>query len=138
MGVNGDMQKRGVPIYLMVSGVVIYIISLLMPWFTVTLGYILGFHFKGYLFLLLFIYPLYTAIRNVPIHQTYGLFCGIIPVGVLIVLYVRYTGTNDALDVAISKASFGYYTAFIGCVLVLVAIFMKLKRQGYVQSREGE
>ena len=132
------MHKRGLPVFMMVGGIMLYAISILMPWITVGLGYIPGFEFNAYLLLVLFIYPLYTFIRNVQIHQTYGSFCGIIPIGVLVVLYFNFTGQSDMLGVTVARASFGFYTAFIGCLLVLIAIFMKLKRQNDVKSEKDE
>ena len=124
------VQKRGLPVYLMIGGAIIYILSILMPWFTFGLGYIYGFEFRSYLLLIAFIYPLYTFIRNIPIHQTYGVFSAIIPVAVLIVLYFSFTAKNEELDMVVARATFGYITAFFGCLLVLVAVFMKLRRQG--------
>lgn len=138
MGVNGKVNKRRLPIYLLVIGVILYALSILMPWMTIGLGYIPGFEFNAYLLIILFIYPLYTFIRDVPIHQTYGLFCGVIPVGVLVVIYFMYTGKDAALDVALVRASFGFYTAFVGCILILAAIFMKLRMQNRLNTEKDE
>lgn len=132
------MQKRGLPVYLISGGVIIYILSILMPWFTFGLGYFYGFEFRSYLLLIAFIYPLYTIIRNVPIHQTYGLFSAIIPAAVLVVLYFSFTGKNEELGIAVARATFGYYTALIGCLLVLIAVFMKLRRQGMIDTEKDE
>lgn len=132
------MGKRGIASYVMIAGVVIYIISMLMPWITLGFGTIPGYEFRSYLLLILFIYPVYTVIRNVYMNPRYGAFCGIIPIGVLGMLYMNLTGKDEELEVAVAKATFGYYTAIVGVVLVLVGVFMKIRKQNRETIRETE
>lgn len=132
------MHKRGSAIYLMITGVLLYILSLLMPWITVGFGELPGYAFHFYVQLIFFIYPVYTVIRNVSMSRRYGLLCGIVPIAALVMFYFSVTGKNDALELTVVKASFGYYTALFGSVLVLIGIFMKLRTQNKTRERESE
>lgn len=132
------MEKRGAPSYVMIAGVVIYIISILMPWITIGFGNVPGYAFRSYLLLILFIYPIYTVIRNVYMNPRYGAFCGIIPIGVLGMLYINITGDEEELEVAVAKATFGYYTAIVGVLLFLVGVFMKIRKQNRGAARNTE
>jgi hypothetical protein len=124
------VEKFGKGGALIVGASALFVISLFLPWFkieffiTQTMS---GFEQEGYLFLVLFAYPLYSVLANKPLHQ----LGGYISSGAAVVFMLVYMFTGDEmLGETITRfdfAAFGLYLGFLATIGLVAGVYLKSK-----------
>lgn len=118
------LEKWGKGGTVIVAATVLFVISLFMPWVEFILS-VNGFQQEGYLVLILFAYPLYTALAGKPINAIAGYLCGLAAlVGMILFLNSK---SGDVFGQSFNAAASGMYVAIAACVVLLIGVFLKTK-----------
>ncbi|MFB4170107.1 hypothetical protein ACE1TG_19330 [Virgibacillus sp. JSM 102003] len=119
------LKKRSTADLLILLSTILFIVSLFFPWvslaFTDSAN---GFAHRGYIILILFIYPIFTVYAK----KTPGLLglAGSLAAAVFLLYYIvqvsqHYMGEN------VSKAEFGLYLGFVSSIVLVIGVLLKIK-----------
>ena len=111
---------------LVIIATAIAFISLFFNWIDAGFIAVNGFQQQGYLFLLLFIYPLIQVLRKEQINKIAGLSCSVIAI-IGIIVYIMSKNINF-LGKVINMASTGTYVFALAGIILLVGV-LKQKKQ---------
>ena len=128
-----DLKSLGLGEKIILGSALAAIISLFLPWISM-LGFgVDGWHLRGYLLLLLFIYPVIGVFNTKGLHKVAGIICGAIALAVVI-WYVEckslgdggVVGGDDGVPLK-SILAFGLYL-FVASTIGLIVGAVKYKR----------
>lgn len=105
---------------LIFSSNVLAVLSLFMPWADLGIFRVSGFQQDGYLFLVLFMYPLYKLLKNAPINKTIGLISSV----AALVLSIMFLSSKsvDIFGSTVNAAGIGIYIFVISSIGLIFGV----------------
>ncbi len=99
---------------------VIAILSLFMNWVDAGIVRLSGFQQQGYLFLILYIYPVYKLLKGDELGKVSGLLCGILA----IISGIAYLGSKsiDFFGTTVNAGGTGIYIFIIASVILTIGV----------------
>ncbi|MBP1948954.1 hypothetical protein [Virgibacillus litoralis] len=119
------LKKRSIGEVLIINSTILYIISLFLPWvnlaFTDSAS---GFAHRGYIVLVLFIYPIFTVYTK----KSPGLLgiAGSIAAAVFLLYYIIQV-SQHYMGESVSEAGSGLYLALLSSLILVTGVILKLK-----------
>ncbi|MGM8214937.1 hypothetical protein ACLIA0_05100 [Bacillaceae bacterium W0354] len=118
------LEKWGKGGTVIVAATALFVVSLFMPWVEFILS-VNGFQQQGYFVLILFAYPLYTALASKPINAIGGYLSSLAAlVGMVLFLNSK---SGDIFGESFNAAASGMYVAIVSCVVLIIGVFLKTK-----------
>ncbi len=119
------VQKWGKGGTVIVVATALFVISLFMPWVDAGFLSASGFQQEGYLILILFAYPIYTALAEKPINLIGGLISSVL--AVVVVVMFMFSKSVDFFGSSTNLSGTGMYLAIIASIILVIGVFMKSK-----------
>lgn len=117
---NGTLSKKVV-----LGSFILAIISLFLTWVDAGFFSVNGFQQQGWLFLLIFIYPLVCVFQGKKINKVGGYVLSLIGIAGMIAFIMSKTA--DVFGESINLASTGMYVMLISFVILAVGIYLDTK-----------
>lgn len=116
-----DLNKCNLGVILILMACCLGIVSLFMTWVDAGIIEVSGFHQRGYLLLILYVYPFYKSIKGEAINKKIGLSCGVIA-SISGVLFL-YSKSISFFGQRINMAGTGLYLFIVTSVLLTIGVF---------------
>ncbi len=99
---------------------VIAILSLFMNWVDAGIVRVSGFQQQGYLFLILYIYPVYKLLKDAELSKVLGLLCSILAV----ISGIAYLSSKsiDLFGTTVNAGGTGIYIFIIASVILTIGV----------------
>lgn len=99
---------------------ILAILSLFMSWVDLGIASMSGFQQDGYLFLILYIYPLYKLLKSARLNKIIGAICGVLAV----VLSIAFLSSKsvDFFGSTVNAAGTGLYIFIIASIMLTAGI----------------
>jgi hypothetical protein len=94
--------------------------SMLFDWVSIGIASANGISQGTFLFLALFVYPVWMLLTNRPIHRTGGIACG--AVGILFTFGYIASKQTEIFDRSVNLASGGAYLFLLACIALIVGV----------------
>ncbi|KGR78760.1 hypothetical protein [Ureibacillus manganicus] len=117
---NWSLSKK-----VIIGSFLLAIISLFLKWVDLGIVSVDGFQQQGWLFLLIFIYPLISTYQGKPVNKIGGYVLSLI--GILGVILFIMSKTETFFGVTVNAASTGMYVMLISFVGLAAGVFFSSK-----------
>lgn len=100
--------------------VIVAILSLFMTWVDIRITKLSGFQQKGYLVLILYIYPVYKVLKGRNLNKVVGIICGgIAVIGMIAFLLSK---SVNVFGTTVNAASTGMYVNILASVILIIGV----------------